>query len=194
MKHEKEITRTLNDIETPAELENKLRKNWQLQLKTDEQTNNYWRPGLAIAASFMLLMFVSFNAIKTPAIIDAAAKDILTDAKSDIGLSVPAETLLSMFDIQFPPEITPVKMTKFCNIDGLKTAHIQVKGQEKGEVHFFVKQGEFNTAFWQQQQGVISEMPWKIINTDNDLSVLVLHSKDMNSKNVDHMINQMFFA
>ena len=194
--------RKLNALEVPEELENRIRSNWHSQMrgsnsgrvKNEAEKIRFWRPGLALAASLLIAFFVSTQPFKTPALIDAAVNDILKDAKTNIGLSISLETVLAMHDIQLPPMSMPISMTKFCTLDGLKTTHMQVNGADKGEVHFFIKQGEFDIAFWQANQGEVATMPWKLIKPGKDLSVLVLYSVDMNPENVAHLIQKMFFA
>ena len=101
---------------------------------------------------------------------------------------------MAMYDIQLPPASMPIKMTKFCTLGGLKTMHMQVNNEDKGEVHFFIRQGEFDIAFWQANQSDEAVMPWKLIKSGRDLSVLVLYSNDMNPDNVTHLIQKMFYV
>jgi len=192
--HDDNLKRKLNTLEVPEELEKHIRSNWQTQMQTNTKRTQWWRPGLALVASFSLAFFVSIQILKTPAFVDAAAYDIISDVKHNIGLSIPLETILAIHDMQLPPASMPVKMTKLCTIDGLKTTHIQVNGKAKGEVHLFIKQGEFDTAFWQAQQGEVVTMPWKLIKSGKNLSILVLYSADMDPDNVETMIQKMFYT
>jgi len=194
MNHDDNLKRKLNTLEVPEELEKRIRSNWQTQMQTNTKRIQWWQPGLALVASFALAFFVSIQVLKTPTFVDAAVNDIISDAKSNIGLSIPLKTILVMHDMQLPPASMPVKMTKLCTIDGLKTTHIQVNGKAKGEVHLFIKQGEFDTAFWQAQQGKVITMPWKLIKSGKNLSILVLYSADMDPDNVETMIQKMFYT
>jgi len=194
MDHDDNLKRKLNTLEVPAELEKRIRSNWQTQMQTSTKRIQWWQPGLALVASFALAFFVSIQILKTPTFVDAAVNDIISDGKSNIGLSIPLEAILVRHDIQLPPATMPIKMTKFCTIDNLKTTHIQVNGKDKGEVHLFIKQGEFDTTFWQAQQGEVVAMPWKLIKSEKDLSILVLYSADMNPGKVEIMIQKMFFT
>jgi hypothetical protein len=72
--------------------------------------------------------------------------------------------------------------------------HIKVAGEKQGEVHLFIIPDGFNLAFERETIGIVNAMPWKMIEPRDDLSVLVVYSHDMNPKNVEKLIQTMFYA
>ena len=184
----------------PQDLEQKLRANWQQQLsqqsasRTNSSSTKHWRLVAASVALFVIVAvsFVGIN--KTPSVIAAALKDISSDKKQNIGLAVPTEKWLAAHQVNMPPSVMPIMMSKYCLIDGNKTLHLQIAGEKQGEVHLFIFPGKFDRAIWQNRKGTTSSMPWQLIQAFNDLSVLVLHSNDMDNKKVQQLIHTMFYA
>ena len=90
--------------------------------------------------------------------------------------------------------VMPLKIAKYCLIDGNKTLHLQIAGEKQGNVHLFILPGEFDDTFWQNNKGTASSMPWQVIKPFNNLSVLVLHTPDINKEKVQRLIQSMFYA
>ena len=184
----------------PQDLEQKIRANWQQQLSqqsaalTNSLANTHWRLIAASVALFVIVTFSFLGISKTPNVIAAAIKDIASDKKQNIGLAVQTEKWLSAHQVNMPPSVMPIKMSKYCLIGGNKTLHLQIAGEKQGEVHLFILPGKFDRAIWQNRKGTTSSMPWQLIQAFNDLSVLVLHSNNMDNKKVQQLIHTMFYA
>ena len=194
MDHNAKITQQLNAPDVPAELEQRILATWQAQMHQPAKSARRWRPGLALAASLLLASVLGFQTLSTPTLVEAALNDIDKDAGRHSGLGISIESLVSMHEIQAPPSTMAIVMSKLCTINGVQTTHLVIQGEQRGEVHLFIKPGVFERALLQAQQGTARTMPWQIINTGKDLSVLVLYSSDMNPDTVQTLIQQMFIA
>ena len=197
MNSDRDLQNSLKRPTPPQDLEKLIRENWQQQLSqplTNRSLKSHWR---LIAASIAICVIATFSFVgltKTPSVIAAAINDIASDKKQNIGLAVPTKEWLSAHQVNMPPSVMPIKMSKHCLIAGNKTLHLQIAGEKQGEVHLFILPGEFDRALWQTRNGTASSMPWIIIQPNSDISVLVLHTHDMNKEKVQQLIQIMFYV
>lgn len=191
----KDLKEQLDRLPVPHDLEQKIRANWKQQLNQDH--GQWFRYKGLVAAGVVGLTFavLLFNLINsTPKLLSMAINDIQSDAQQNIGISIPMEVLTQWGNVNLPPVSMPLKMTKYCTLGGNKTIHVNVNGARQGEVHLFIKRGDFDIAFWQARQGQINSMPWRLLKPHDDLSVLVLYTHDMNPANVEKLIQTMFYV
>ena len=195
MKDDEKLHLQLNRPRVPENLEDRIRANWQAQMLP---TKNAWpaKRLLAVAAAFTLalgVVLVNYYPA-TPALVNAALRDIHNDEAQGIGVTVPVSLVAEIEKVKLPPPFMPVEMTKYCNLVGHQTLHVKVSGEKQGKVHLFMTNEGFDLRFWQARQGAMHSMPWRLIKPRGDLSVLVLYTEDMNPANVDKLIQAMFYA
>ena len=192
MSNKKDLNKLLNLPQPEKDLESKIKANWRKQLSNEKPYYNrgFWAAAASIV--FAIVIFVGID--NTPKVVYAALTDISHDAKHDIGLSIDLENIQNKFGINPPPQSMPIKMTKYCTLNGTQTVHMQITGENQGEVHVFMQQGDFDSRSWQERDGELQAMPWKLMQTQNGLSVLVIHSKDMNLENVKLLTQKMFYS
>ena len=99
---------------------------------------------------------------------------------------------ITIHDIARELNITASTVSRALN--GHKTIHLKVAGEKQGTVHLFIKEGHFDLTKSNRDEEINESMPWKLINPREDLSVLVLYTKDMNPANVDRLIQTMFYT
>lgn len=188
------LGKQLGDINVPEQLENRIHRNWQQQLREESiaRAGSKWQ--LATTASFLVVIVLLRTVFSTPDLVNAALEDIVADAKHSVGVSVEMDSILQANHIQAPTINMPVRMTKYCTLEKSRTLHMQIAGEQQGSVHLFVKENGFDAQFWQDSQGVKQQMIWKIIHPRDDLSVLVIHTPDMDPLNVDKLVQHMFFS
>jgi hypothetical protein len=192
---DKHLQQQLNRLVLPNDLEDRIRANWKQQL--NKHPGKRSRSGILAAAALagLTLAILLLNAINTtPVIVTTALNDIRNDAQHNVGISIPLDVLAQLDDVNLPHESMPLTMTKYCTLGSSKTIHLQVAGAKQGEVHLFIQRGGFDIAFWQAAQGQVDSMPWKLVKPRDNLSVLVLYTRDMNPANVEKLIQTMFYA
>lgn len=178
----------------PNELEQRIRANWQAQQKADGRHRRMLIPGTAIAASILLAVVLLQMPLFTPSIVDAAARDIIADAERNPGISIPVDNIVQARGLQAPlPEMT-VKMTKRCTLNALPTVHMQIAGANQGEVHLFIADGPESGVALQNRQGELDSLHWQLLTPREDLTLLVLHTSDMNPDNVERLLRHMFYS
>ena len=177
----------------PADLEASIRANWETQLRTRSHSR-VWLAMLASAASLMFVVVLVGSLHYTPDVVRDALEDIANDAKHDVGISIPMETIIAEKHFRAPMQNMPVRLTKYCALDEYRTLHIQVAGARQGEVHLFIQEGSFDIAAWQTHHGEMNAMTWKIIQPRDNFSVLVVYTPEMNPDNVEKLIQHMFYV
>lgn len=193
---DKELYKHFNRPPIPDDLEDRIRANW-FEQKTQRQSNYTARKYAFLAASIIGIVIGTIlmdNSITQAELIQLAVNDIQSDEKKKIGIALPVASLVKQRNINYPPESMPVEMTKYCNLDGNKTIHLKVAGEKQGTVHLFINEGHFDLSKSNRDEEINESMPWKLINPREDLSVLVLYTKDMNPANVDRLIQTMFYT
>ena len=189
------LRQKLGDINVPEQLENRVRQNWRQQLREETEATQAGTKWLvATAASVFVAVVLLRTLFATPVLVEAALKDIVADAKHSVGVSVDVDSVLQANHIQAPIKNMPVRMTKYCKLENSEALHMQVAGEHQGSVHLFIKENGFDIRFWQASQGDKQQMSWKIIQPRDGLSVLVVHTPDMDPVNVDKLIQHMFFS
>ena len=192
---DKDLTEQLDRLPVPQDLEQKIRANWRQQLNHDQGQWFRYKGLVAAGVVGLTLTVLLVNLINsTPKILSMAVNDIQSDARQNVGISIPMDVLTQWGNVNLPPVSMPLKMTKYCTLGGNKTIHVHVDGAIQGEVHLFIRRGDFDVAFWQARQGQINSMPWRLLKPRDDLSVLVLYTQDMNPANVDKLLRAMFYA
>lgn len=196
MNKEKYLHQQLNRPSVPNNLEQKILDNWQQQIKQqDIKHKKIMQPVLATAVSFIIVTVIFWGLASTPPSVIDAVNDLSDAIKhSDIGQSIALDEIQDNYKVEVSSITTPLKMTKYCNLNGVQTLHIQVEGRQQGEVHYFIRQGEFDMAFWQPHHGEINHMPWKMIKPREGLSVLIFYSPDMNPENADQITQKIFYS
>lgn len=190
---DKELEQQLDRPIVPNDLEESIRANWKTQLGEPNQQRR-WNTILASAASLVMVVVLLSSFSRTPDVVNDALADIGDDVKHGIGISVPIETLLAEKHLKAPLKNMQVKMTKYCNLKHARTVHMQVAGERQGQVHLFIHEGSFNVAAWQKNRGEMGSMTWKLITPRENVSVLVMHTADMNPDNVEKLIQHMFYV
>lgn len=188
------LSKKLNSLEVPDQLEARIRSDWQQQNAERNVASQFMLKLTAVAASFVVAMVVLRITFSTPALVTAAIDDIAEDAKHSVGIAVDFSAVLSSRNIDAPLQKMPVRMSKYCELDEQKTLHMQVAGEQQGHVHLFVRDGRFDHFFWQAEEGVAGDMQWRIIQPSDDLSVLVVFTPDMNPVNVEKLVRHMFYS
>jgi len=143
----------------------------------------------AIAASLLLFIIV-FGYAYTPEVITAAYVDIKKDAAINNGLQTSVNQWMSENNIYKVPQEYPVEMSKRCKLEQYQTTHLRIAGAEQGMMHVFFHQGDPDR--WFKRTGTVGEMSWKSIRVRNDLTVLVLYTKDMRESAMQNILGGMF--
>lgn len=187
-----ELHNQLNRPPIPDDLEAKLRSNWHEQM--NNRRNNVKPAMMAlIAASFFGIVIGTAlinNGIAQKDLIKVAMNDIVNDKKQNAGIILPINSVIEQTNIHSPPKPMTVKMSKVCNLNGNKAFHLTVAGAKQGEVDLFIKKGNFDLTPSSQNK----DMPWKLIKPRDNISVLILYTKDMNPANVERLIQTMFYT
>ena len=136
----------LNRPRVPDDLEARIRTNWYEQKAKQRDT---YRPAIAAFLAASLFGIVIGTALMNIGIIQndlikVAVRDIDNDEKHNVGITLPIDALIEQTHIHYPPVSMPVKMSKMCNLDGNETIHLKVAGEKQGEVHLFIKEGNFD--------------------------------------------------
>lgn len=195
MKDDELLSQQLNRPGVPKHLESKIRANWHEQ--TMKQHHNPMVKYLVLAASVfgIVISILLVKYVEQPVdLVQVAIEDIKNDTRKHVGIMLPIETLFKRANINLPPNSMPIEMTKHCNLKGNETLHIKVAGAHHGAVHLFIKKGDFTLSITNSGQGIGDFKSWGLIKPRNEISVLVLYTKDMNPANVDKLINTMFLA
>ena len=195
MTDDKNLWHQLNRPPVPDSLENRIVANWEQQ-QAQIHGKHASIQILAIAAAVVLLVsgLLAVGIYRDPALVTAALADIDKDIRQQVGVAIPADTLENMRYVKLPPPSMPLKMAKRCTIEERKTIHLQVDGEKRGSVHLFIYSGDFNYSFWEARQGKAGTMYWRLIHPREGLSVLLLHTPDMNRDNVDRLVRTMFYV
>lgn len=191
---------------TPQPLKSALKKHYADQSLSSRQLNrlqqtqqqpkyfvaiNRFKWPASMVASFLLLMAV-LSYFQTPALITSAYADIYKDANLNNGLQPTMRQWLSVNHIASVPPQYPVKMSKFCRLGSLLTTHLRIAGKQQGEMHVFIHQGEQQwSARWIAGAGTVEDIHWKLLQVRDDLTVIVLYTRDMREKSVRHILNEM---
>jgi len=146
-------------------------------------------PFPAIAASILIFIaFFSYN--KNPDIITAAYSDIIHDEKLSNGLSDVHKNWIAVNEIKAAPSDYNVEMSKFCDIDGFKTMHLRIAGKYHGKMNLFFKKGSRSYRFG-KSSGITKDMKWKVLESNKDITVIVMYTKDMRENVVNNIIGTM---
>jgi len=199
--NDKKFEQSLKQPEVPTSLEKKIRDNWHAQFK--EEANRY--SGIsrllmsAVASIFVVFMALFFVEQQgAPNIIALAMQDIASDARHRNQAEYPFDDVmlsrLKMQGINPPLPTMPVKMAKYCSLNKTQAIHLRIAGSVKGEVHVFIRDGDFDIPAWRAEQGELNAMQWQIIHPRENMSVLVIRTADMNPQNVEALIQKMFYT
>jgi len=194
---DKTLSRQLNRPGAPAPLATRLRKNWQEQIAAPKPSLIRPRP-MMLGASGLLLVLLAVVALfrlqAPPQLVTLALGDIAADARRDIKIAIPFESLLRELGINTPAQGMPVTMAKYCTLNNTRTTHLIIAAGHQAEVHLFIRKGGFDIPAWQARDGRESGMFWKLINPRENVSVLVFRNENMNQEKVDQLLKHMFYA
>jgi len=184
----------LNRPRVPQDLEEKIVANWKTQ--TDNQHQRVKFRYLVAAAGLIGIVLTTYMfkfMLLSNDLIAVAVNDIRKDDNQHVGISVAVDLVLQQEKIHLPPSSMSIEMTKACNLNGNKTMHVKVAGEKQGSVHLFIKKGDFEATLLSSNDEP-SAMPWRLIKPRNDISVLVIYTRDMNPVSVDNLIQTMFYT
>jgi hypothetical protein len=181
--------KTLSDIQLQA-LQNTL----QDYLPQSQNSINSKRfitlQRLASIAASLLLFVIVYGYAHTPSVITSAYADIQLDAGINNGLQASISQWMSENRIRNVPLQYPVEMSKRCHLDEYKTTHMRIAGYERGTMHLFLHRG--NAMPWIKRTGTVGEMNWKLIKARDDLTVIVLYTRDMRESAIQNVLGEMF--
>lgn len=192
-----DLQKQLKRPSVPKQLETSIRENWKQQLAQSHGTGRQKRfrfVGVAAAVAIVAITLFMVMTLQTPSVVRHALADIEKDKRLNVGIAVPENTWMSSLRIKAPPAAMAIDMTKYCYIEGAKTVHFQLAGDDRSEVHLFVQNGEFEKRSWQTTQGEFESMKWQLLKPRDDLSILVLFSKNADALNIERLIDTMFLA
>jgi hypothetical protein len=199
--NDEKFKRSLNQAEVPASLEKQLRDNWRAQLKEEAGHSFGVSRGLLSAVASVFVLVVALFAVGqqgAPEIVTLAMQDIATDAARSNQIAYRFDDAmrvqLQSQGISPPLPSMSVKMAKYCTLNKTRTTHLRIAGEVRGEVHVFIRDGEFDFPAWRSEQGELNAMHWQLIHPRDGLSVLVMRTENMNPQNVEALIQKMFYA
>lgn len=143
----------------------------------------------AIAASLMIAIF-TIGYQQQPEIITAAYEDTLKDAQLNNGFAQQQKDWIAVNQILPAPAQYQVEMSKFCDLGGQKTTHLRIAGQHQGKMNVFFKKGSQPYRFG-KTSGKTNNMHWKVLESNKDITVIVMYSEDMREPVVNKIINNM---
>lgn len=195
MMDDKDLREQLNRPHVPVDLENKIRNNWREQIEKSRRRQPIRQIITAASITAIAIFIAALNYIFIPQnLIAVAENDIKKDESEHTGITLPVSDIIQRERIHLPPQNMVVAMTKICNLNGNKTIHMKINGANHGAVHLFIKRGPFSKSTKIPDSSSSTTMPWKLIKPRPDLTVLVLYTRDMNSKGVAQLIQTMFYA
>lgn len=189
------LKQLLKRPDVPPSLQQNILANWQQQQAQRRRNTPLlfaWASSLAALVLTLLLLFKPNT--DGGDLIGLALKDIASDAEKHVAIALPLDEVYLRAHIHRPPPSMPVQMSKYCYLNDNKTMHLKVAGAKQGVVHLFIKQGDFDAVFSGRSTGAGASLPWRLFKPRNDLSVLVLYSRDMNPNSVDELLKTMFYA
>ncbi|WP_455203108.1 DUF3379 family protein [Kaarinaea lacus] len=195
--NEKDLQDQLKRPSLPKELEASIRENWKQQLAQSHEIRRQKRfrlVGVAASVAIVTITLIVVMTLQTPTVVRHALADIEKDKPLNVGIAVPDNIWMSSLRIKAPPAVMAIDMTKYCYIEGAKTVHFQLSGADHSEVHLFVQDGEFEKRSWQTTQGELESMKWRLLKPRDDLSILVLFSRNADTLSIERLIDTMFFA
>ena len=193
MKKPNDLQRLMNRPSVPDDLEHKIRLNWHDQLLNRDAKPDKYLP-LAAGLFGLLICFALLGYFTPqPDLVGAAVADIKKEDTHRFGTQLPFDEFIKRVRVNRPPEAMPLLMAKYCNLKGETAMHLQVAGPGHGQVHLFIREGLFSLPV-SGEAGTADAMSWKLIQPRQNLSVLVLYTKDINSLNVDKLIQSMFYV
>jgi len=199
--NDKKFKQSLKQPEVPTSLEKKIRDNWHAQFneETDRRSGASRLLMSAVASIFVVSMALFFVGQQgAPNIVALAMQDIASDARHRNQSEYPFDDVmlsrLKMQGINPPLPTMPVKMAKYCSLNKTQAIHLRIAGSVKGEVHVFIRDGDFDIPAWRAEQGELNAMQWQIIHPRENMSVLVIRTADMNPQNVEALIQKMFYT
>jgi len=142
----------------------------------------------SIAASLLIVWILGY--VHTPQLISTAYADIQKDENLNTGLPLAIQQWLDENNIDSVPSQYPVEMSKFCTLDQSLTMHMRIAGKEQGELNVFFHHGE-RPLFWFNGSGKFDDMNWKLLKVRENLTLIVLYTRDMCEKSVLHILNEM---
>jgi len=187
------LNQRLNDIEVPPELVTRIHQNWRIQ-KGRPGPNRQGVKWLAVAAGVCAAVVALRLVTPTPAVVEAALADIAADERHAVGISVPVETLVASAQVQPTIQQQAVRMTKYCKLNKARAVHVEINDHTQGEVHLFVREGQFDRHFWQAQQGAIGDRAWRLLQPREGVSVLVVSAPDVAASRLDALVNDLFYG
>jgi len=176
----------LSELSKNINPENNDRKNKTVPI----YQNRIWTLSASAIAASLIIVISMFNYQPQPNIITAAYNDVVNDSKLNNGFAQQHKDWIAVNQILPVPVQYQVEMSKFCNLDGQKTTHLRIAGLQQGKMHIFFKKGSlnFNNKI---STGKTKNMYWKILKSSNDITVIVMYTKDMREHTVTKIINKM---
>lgn len=171
------LSKLSEDFSTESKVKNKsIYTRWSLPIS-------------AVAASLIIAM-VFLGVQREPEIITAAYNDILQDANLSNGYSQVQKDWIRVNNILPAPTDYNVEMSKFCNINGVKTTHLRIAGTHQGKMNVFFKKGNLPYRL-SKSSGKTENMHWKVLESNKDITVIVMYTEDMRENVVNKIIGVM---
>jgi len=143
----------------------------------------------ALAASFMIATLV-IGYYQQPDIITAAYEDTIKDAELNNGFAQQHKDWIAVNQILPAPAEYPVEMSKFCDLNGEKTTHLRIAGQTQGKMNVFFKKGPQPYRLG-KTSGKTENMRWRVLESNKDITVIVMYTEDMRENVVNNIITKM---
>ena len=143
----------------------------------------------AIAASlFAVVLSVAY--LQTPALITAAYADVQKDASLNNGLAAAQQEWISANHIAPIPAQYKVEMSKYCDLDGFRATHFRIAGEHQGNMNIFFNKGPRPYTFG-RSSGKTDDLYWKVLESRQGFTVVVMYTEDMREKVVNTILNTM---
>ena len=157
---------------------------------THRRRSSMWSISISAIAASLLVAVIMVGFQQQPEIITAAYHDINFDSHLNNGFAQQQKEWIAVNHISPAPAQYKVEMSKFCELAGHTTTHLRIAGTEQGKMNIFFKKGLRPYRFG-KKSGKKDDMYWKVLESKQDFTVIVLYTEDMRENVVNQIINKM---
>ena len=174
----------------------KLTKNIEAKNINNEKSSihrrksSMWSISISAIAASLLVAVIMIGFQQQPEIITAAYNDIKIDSHLNNGFAQQQKEWIAVNHILPAPAQYNIEMSKFCELAGHQTTHLRIAGAERGKMNIFFKKGLRPYRFG-KKSGKKDDMFWKVLESKQDFTVIVLYTEDMRENVVNKIINKM---
>ncbi len=185
---DQQLSKQLQSVSVPKHLAGNLKK-----ITQQSRPKTTWVSWVAGISMVILLGMMGNSFIKVapnnPALVVAALEDIQKDSQLDNGLTQQQRSWLISHQVQLPPNVEKVKMSKHCIVSGYVTSHLRIAGERQGVANIFLYPGDLNLP---EHAGKIQNLNWVSLKVNQGMSLLVMYTDDMRKKGVNTILQSMF--